>query len=121
MSIFCFCSSPLDGEGPITVTASGNLNISRLTVQMPYDIFFNTPAKFGTSVKSIGLTQLIASAAIPRQEYNIIHSVPVTLSFDSSLPDNFLCTKVVKSVCKTSSTLIARADKISGDIFDDFT
>jgi len=118
MPTFCFCSSRLDGEGPIPIVASSLLEAD-LTVQMAYSPKFETFSNFGLYIKSLGLTRLIAEASIPQQNYNITHSVVSALLTNASISDNINVELYSKSNFSTDSEFIALADKISGNIFED--
>ena len=118
MPTFCFCSSRLDGEGPIPIVASSFLEAD-LTVQMSYSPKFETFSNFGLYIKSLGLTRLIAEASIPQQNYNITHSVVSALLTNASISDNINVELYSKSNFSTDSEFIALADKISGNIFED--
>lgn len=118
MPTFCFCSSRLDGEGPIPIVASSFLKAD-LTVQMLYKPKFETFSNFGLYIKSLGLTRLIAETSIPKQNYNITQNVAPQFFTNTFISDNINCELSSVSQLVTNSTLITLADKISGNIFED--
>jgi len=118
MPTFCFCSSRLQGEGPLPIVASSFLEAD-LTVQMAYSPKFETFSNFGLYIKSLGLTRLIAETSIPKQNYNITHSIVSAILTNSSISNNIHVELYSKSNFSTDSKFIALADKISGNIFED--
>jgi hypothetical protein len=118
MPTFCFCSSRLNGEGPVNVVASSFLQAD-LTVQMSYKQRVALSSKFGLYINDLGLTKLISSASIPKQNYNITQNIISSLLTSTSIRPNISLTLSSKSILSTASSLNSAADKISGDVFLD--
>ena len=118
MSTFCFCSSRINGEGPISIVASSHIEAD-LTVQMAYSPKFESFSNFGLYIKSLGLTRIVSESNIPSPKYNIRHNVACSFDTNTSISNNINLSLVYKSLFFTSSDFVALADKISGDILDD--
>jgi len=118
MPTFCFCSSRLNGEGPVNIVASSFLGAD-LTVQMSYNQRIALSSKFGLYISDLGLTKLISSASIPKQNYNITQNIISSLLTSTSIRPNISLTLSSKSILSTASSLNSVADKISGDVFLD--
>lgn len=118
MPTFCFCSSRLNGEGPVNIVASSFLTAD-LTVQMSYGQRVALSSKFGLYISDLGLTKLISNASIPKQNYNITQNIVSSLLTSTSVSRNINLTLSSRSILSTTSSLNSVADKISGDIFLD--